>query len=175
MTDSLNTQEYVRLWTTYGQQVYAYILSLVANRADADELFQEVSMTLWMKFDQFIPNSDFRAWACRVAFNKVGSFQQLRQHKTLLCTAEALEMVDQVIMKGGDKLDAQHDALAHCLEKLHPRDRDLINRRYHQGDPPKTVAKQVGRSVAAIYKALTRIHDSLFDCVRKATATEGCP
>jgi uncharacterized protein YfaS (alpha-2-macroglobulin family) len=26
----------------------------------------------------------------------------------------------------------------------------------------------------AVYKALTRIHDALFDCVRKATATEDC-
>ncbi|MBN2023571.1 MAG: sigma-70 family RNA polymerase sigma factor [Pirellulales bacterium] len=175
MNDPGKTTDYVRLWTTHGQQVYAYILSLVANRADAEELFQDVSMTLWMKFDQFVPGTEFRAWAYRVAFNKVRSFQQLRQHRTLLCTSEALEMVDHVVLSGTKQLDAQRDALAGCLEKLHPRDRDLIDRRYQQGAPPKTVAQQVGRSVAAVYKALTRIHDTLFDCIRKATAAEGTP
>jgi RNA polymerase sigma-70 factor, ECF subfamily len=173
MSDSSRTEEYVRLWTTHGQQVYAYILSLVVNRSDAEELFQEVSMTLWAKFDQFVPGSDFRAWAYRVAYNKVGSFQQLRRHRTLLCTSKALEMVNQVIAAGVEKLDAQHDALADCLEKLTPRDRDLIDRRYQQGVPPKVVAHQVGRSATAVYKALARIHDALFDCVRKATSTEG--
>ncbi|MBN2215975.1 MAG: sigma-70 family RNA polymerase sigma factor [Pirellulales bacterium] len=153
--------------------MYAYILSLVANRADADELFQDVSMTLWTKFDQFAPGTCFRAWACQVAFNKVRTFQQLRRHKTLLCTEEALEMVDRVVLEGAGKLDVQHDALAHCLDKLHPRDRDLIERRYQQDAPPKTVAQQVGRSVTAVYKALTRIHNALFDCIQRTTATEG--
>ncbi|HBO44021.1 MAG TPA: RNA polymerase [Planctomycetaceae bacterium] len=173
MSDSPRTEEYVRLWTTHGQQVYAYILSLVANRADAEELFQDVSMTLWVKFDQFIPGSDFRAWAYRVALNKVGSFQQLRRHRTLLCTSEALEMVDQAILAGVGRLDAQHDALADCLDKLTPRDRDLIDRRYRQGTSPKAVAEQVGRSATAVYKALSRIHNTLLDCVQRATVTEG--
>jgi len=84
-------------------------------------------------------------------------------------------MVDRVVINGAEKLDAQRDALANCLEKLHPRDRDLIDRRYQQGAPPKTVAEQVGRSVTAVYKAFTRIHDALFDCIQKATATEGSP
>jgi RNA polymerase sigma-70 factor (ECF subfamily) len=173
MTISQKTENYVRLWTTHGQQVYAYILSLVANRADAEELFQDVSMTLWVKFDDFVPGTDFRAWACRVAFNKVLTFRQLRRHRTLLWTSDALEMVDQVIAAGTDKLDAQRDALANCLDKLPPRDRDLIERRYQQDAPPKAVAEQIGRSASAVYKALTRIHDVLFDCVRRATATEG--
>jgi RNA polymerase sigma-70 factor (ECF subfamily) len=173
VNDPRRTEQYVRLWTSHGQRVYAYILSLVANRADAEELFQDVSMTLWTKFDQFTPDSDFQAWARRIALNKVRSFQQLRRHKTLLCSSEFLEIVDRVIVERAELLDAQYEALAHCLDKLHPRDRDLIDRRYRGAATPKTVAQQVGRSVTAVYKALGRIHDALFDCVRRATATEG--
>ena len=173
MPNPERTEEYVRLWTRHGQQVYAYLLSLVGNRADADELFQDVSMTLWMKFDQFVHDSDFHAWACRIAYNKVRSFQQLRQHRMLLCTSESLEMVNRVVSSKRDKLDAQHDALSRCLKKLQPRDRDLLERRYQKDASPKTVAEQVGRSVTAVYKALTRIHDALFECIQRTTAREG--
>ena len=85
----------------------------------------------------------------------------------------ALEIVDRLTTERSEALDKQYRALADCLGKLHPRDRDLIERRYRVGATPKSVGQQVGRSVAAVYKALSRIHDALFDCIQKATAMEG--
>ncbi len=172
MSKSSKTQEYVRLWTTYGQRVYAYILSLVANRADADEVFQEVSMTVWMKFDQFELGSNFRAWAYRIALNKVREFQRARRYLPVFLDSDLLEIVDRLTTERSEALDNQYRALADCLGKLHPRDRDLIERRYRVGATPKSVSQQVGRSVAAVYKALSRIHDALFDCMRRATVME---
>jgi len=46
MRDSEQTAEFVRLWTVHGQRLYAYILTLVPNRADAQEIYQEVGITL---------------------------------------------------------------------------------------------------------------------------------
>ena len=45
--------------------------ALVPNVFDADEVFQDTSITLWKKFDQYRPDLDFRAWACRIAYYKV--------------------------------------------------------------------------------------------------------
>ncbi|MBN1910394.1 MAG: hypothetical protein JW818_11685 [Pirellulales bacterium] len=74
------TTEFVRLWTSYGQRIYGYVLALTSNYADADEIYQEVGMTLWEKFDQFTPGTSFQAWARQVALYKVRNFQRLQHH-----------------------------------------------------------------------------------------------
>ena len=164
--------EFVRLWMLHGQRIYAYILTLTSNRADAEEIYQEVGMLLWEKFDQFTPGTNFQAWARRTALNKVRSFQRHRHHKTVLCSPEFLDAVDQTVAEDGDLLDAQYQIWANCFKKLPTKHKDLIEWRYRPGETPKNLARQTGRSLDAIYQALSRIHRVLFDCVRKATLGE---
>ncbi|MBN2217335.1 MAG: sigma-70 family RNA polymerase sigma factor [Pirellulales bacterium] len=172
MPESPPTAEFVRLWTLHGQSIYAYLLTLTSNDADADEIYQEVGVTLWEKFDQYMPGTNFQAWARRVALNKVRSFRQLRRHGTVLCSPEFLDAINETVIEESPSLDAQYKALADCFNKLPPKHKDLIERRYQLGATPASVAGQLGRSVKAIYEALRRIHNSLFDCVRKATLGE---
>jgi RNA polymerase sigma-70 factor, ECF subfamily len=173
MVDNEQNREFVRLWTAHGQRVYAYILTLLPNRADADELFQETGATLWEKFDQFQSGSNFRSWACRIALNKVRNFRQLRQHRVTLLSNESLNLVAHVSTAQSHALDRQHQFLADCYAKLTPADQQLIDLRYEPSATVKTVSHRVGRSVDAIYKALARIHRALFDCVRNAADKEG--
>jgi RNA polymerase sigma-70 factor, ECF subfamily len=173
MAEDLRNREFVRLWTAHGQRVYAYILALLPNRADADEMFQETGTTLWEKFDQFQSGSNFRSWACSVALNKVRNFRQLRRHRVVLLSNESLDAVDRMAVMRSDELDGQHQMLADCYAKLSPTDRELIDCRYEPEATVKTVSQRVGRSVDAVYKALARIHRSLFDCVRQAIDEEG--
>ena len=93
----------------------------------------------------------------------------------MLCSPEFLDSVDRMIADRAETLDAQHQALADCFDRLPPRHKDLIERRYRPGATPKSVADQIGQSLVAVYKALSRIHNALFDCVHKATAGEGIP
>lgn len=173
MVDNERNREFVRLWTAHGQRVYAYILTLLPNRADADDIFQETGTTLWEKFDEFQPGSNFRSWACRIAFNKVRSFRQLRRHRVTLLSNESLNLVAHITADKSHELDRQHQFLADCYAKLTPTDQQLIDLRYEPQATIKTVSHRVGRSVDAIYKALARIHRALFDCVRNAADEEG--
>ena len=175
MLDPSQTAEFVRLWTFHGQSIYAYLLALASNYADADEIYQEVGMTLWEKFEQFEPGTSFQAWARQVAFNKVRSFRQLRRHGTVLCSPEFLEAIERTVAEDAAALDAQHKALADCFNRLPSRHRELIEQRYQPGATPSSVASRTGRSVKAIYEALRRIHNVLFDCIHKATLGEETP
>ena len=129
-------------------------------------------MTLWEKFGQFDPEGSFLAWSRGIALNKVRNFKQLRRHSTMLCSSEFLESVHKTISSRAEVLDAQSRVLANCLDKLPPKHKALIEQRYHAGATPAMLATQLGRSLSAVYKALGRIHDALFDCVRKSTFGE---
>ena len=168
---SQNTHDFVGLWTAHARRVYSYILSLVPNWADAEDIFQETSTTLWEKFDEFEPGTDFGAWACRTAYYKVLTHSK-RRGEMLRLGEDFLEAVSRDAEQMGDLLDAQHLALAECLERLSGRDRDLVDLRYAPNGSAKSVAEEVGRSVPAVYKSLQRIHQTLFDCITRRLAAE---
>src|SRR5215212_9863961 len=67
---------FLRLFLQNERQVYAYILTLLPNRADADDVLQEASLAMWDKFDADQPPTDFLAWARRVAYHKVLDFHK---------------------------------------------------------------------------------------------------
>lgn len=159
----------------HGQRIYAYLLTLASNRADADEIYQDVGMTLWEKFDQFAPGTNFQAWARQVAFNKIRTFRRQRYHQTVLCSPEFLDAVDQTVAEDGELLDAQYRAWSDCFNRLPARHRDLLESRYRSGETPKNLALRTGRSLDSVYQALSRIHRALFDCVRRVTLGEGTP
>src|SRR5437773_1082679 len=69
----------------------------------------------------------------------------------------------------------RREALAGCIEKLTPQDRDLLTRRFTQGASVQAIAAQFGRSADTVYKSLARIRRALFECVTRRLATEEQP
>src|SRR3954447_10189113 len=58
--------------------LFGYIYSLVRDLDDADDLFQQTSLVLWDKFEQFDPSRSFVGWACGVARYEVLNFLRAR-------------------------------------------------------------------------------------------------
>jgi DNA-directed RNA polymerase specialized sigma24 family protein len=59
--------EFARLLTATHRRLYAFILALAANPADADDIMQETRGVLWRKLNDFEPGTDFASWAMAVA------------------------------------------------------------------------------------------------------------
>jgi RNA polymerase sigma-70 factor (ECF subfamily) len=166
---------FLRLFLQNERRVYAYILTLLPNRADADDVLQEASLVLWDKFDERHPPDDFAAWGCRIAYFKVLDFYK-KSHRCRVRFSQALlERLGEAAVEQAAtlQLDPRREALAGCIDKLNPRDRDLLARRFAEGATTRSTARQVGRSVEAVYKALAKIRQALFDCVTRTLAQEG--
>ncbi len=156
------------------RRIFAYILTLLPHRADAEDVLQEVSVIMWEKFDEGAPPADFVAWGCRIAFFRIRDYRR-RQRRQRVAFGEAMvERVAETL--SGPKplhLDERREALAHCLEKLGRPDRDLLAERLKEGATARSAAESVGRSVDVVYKALARIRRALHDCVARTLAAEG--
>ncbi len=160
--------EFALLFGRHARQIYAYILTLVPHWADAEDIFQETSNIIWEKFDQFTPGTNFRAWACQVAYYRAIWFRQRQKKVAVPFGEEFFRLVAAETIAQQDVLDGRHAALGGCVEKLPRLDRDLIERSYAPGMTIKQAALELGRSPEAAYKALKRIHRELFDCVETA-------
>jgi len=155
----------VRLLTQNQRRIFSYLYTLVPDRHAAEDLLQQTCMVVCEKFGEFQPGTDFVAWACQIAYWEVRAARQKFARSKVLFDDAALEAVAKTAEEMAPELSDRHEALAKCLEKLHPRDRELILTRYEPGGGVEAAAQRTGRTVVAAYKALTRIRKLLQDCV----------
>src|SRR5262245_13219057 len=157
---------FLRLFLQNKRRLYAYIFTLLPRWSDAEDVLQEASLVMWDKFDERSPPTDFAAWGCRIAYFKVLDFYKKSGRSRVHFSQAMLERIaDTAVDQAATlQLDERRAALAGCIEKLPAHDRDLLAHRLAEGATTQTTAAQVGRSVDAIYKALAKIRQLLFDC-----------
>lgn len=165
-------QQFALLFQDHGRAIYGHIRALVPHMSDVDEVFQETSLTLWQKFDQYQPETDFRAWACRIAYYKVLKLRNRQARSPRLFSTDFLDLLSEEMIVMSNALDKRTEALLLCRDKLSERDRDLLDRFHRHGAKAKDVAHRVGRNVQYVYRAIRRIHDLLFDCVERTLFEE---
>ncbi|OAI57376.1 RNA polymerase subunit sigma-70 [Planctomyces sp. SCGC AG-212-M04] len=163
-------RDFLRLFLENERRLYAYVLTLVPHRADADDVLQDVSCILWDKFDPARPPSDFSAWACRIAYFKVLELVKKNRRYRVRFSEEMLERLSETLIDESDvlQLDERREALVGCLGRLAPKDRDLLTRRFEEGATTESTAAKVGRTVAAVYQALSRVRHTLLECVDRS-------
>jgi RNA polymerase sigma-70 factor len=164
-----NTDEFVRLFSLWTNSIYSYVHVLVPTHADAEDIFQEVSRTLWEKFGEYRPGPDagFRTWALRIAQIEVLRYRQREGRRQRLFSDRLHDALDETVLAAIGRIDLRLTALGDCYRKLPDDDRSLIRARYGVGATVEAIAAETGRSVHAIYRALRRIHQSLFECVEE--------
>lgn len=158
---------FVRVFAANQRRIHAFIMALVPRLADADDIFQEVSLELWRKFDTFTVGTDFVAWANQFSrYFVLKHFAKQRRLGRLVFDEQLLEILAGEAASATIRADDRLDALRVCLEKLPPKSRTLLAMRYESGlKTCRDVAARLGRSADAVYKALSRLHDALLACI----------
>jgi RNA polymerase sigma-70 factor (ECF subfamily) len=163
----------MRLMTGHQRRIFGYIYTLVPDRHDAQDILQETSVVICEKFDQFKPGTDFAAWACQIAYWEVRRARQKFARSKVVFNQEVVDALAETAAELLPEMSARHEALAKCLQKLHPRDRELLLTRYEPGSGVEEAAQRSGRSLVAAYKALARLRKLLLDCVTHQLSLEG--
>ncbi|MDG1895272.1 MAG: sigma-70 family RNA polymerase sigma factor [Fuerstiella sp.] len=164
---------FIREFTRSQRPLYLYILPLVGNTADADEVLQETNLVIWAKWHQFELGSNFVAWGRAIARLEVFRHRRNRNRKMTFLDDKVLELVAERSESVNENLERQQAALAQCLSQLRAKDRELIRMRYAPGANGDKVAKNLGRPANSVYQSLGRIRRSLMECVRVQLAEEG--
>lgn len=163
------TERFIRYFTGHEPRIHAYILTLVPDWNDAADIAQATSAVLWEKFDTFAEGTNFLAWAFNIARIEVASFRRKQSRERIVFSEELLDAVAEEARGMDSELEDQQRKLAECLAKLRPADRQLLDSRYRPGGTVKSLAGEIGRTVDAAYKALSRIRAWLLHCVERGT------
>ncbi len=163
---------FARLLASCQRKVFLYIMALVHNPTDAEEILQETNLVLWRKFEQYRPGTDFVQWACRVAYYEVLKYREKKAHQEHLFSSDFLERFADEVEQFLQEADVRREALSSCMEKLRPQDRQLLWHRYQPQASTRSVAEAFGRSVQGVRKSLHRIRMTLLECIRRRLAQE---
>jgi RNA polymerase sigma-70 factor (ECF subfamily) len=172
MTESSQTNEFLRLLMANQKRIYAFILGMVPNHQDADDLFQETVLVMWSKFDGFTRGSSFSAWGTTIAKYQVLSVRKRFSRRSLQFSDAARERLQAEAAQFVEHMDGRMYALRDCVAKLSQRDYELIRLRYEDEVAIRAIADRMGRSVQSVYKKIARIHDALLRCIRRALSEE---
>ncbi|MDB6139491.1 MAG: sigE [Verrucomicrobiaceae bacterium] len=166
------TQAFLELLTQHDRALGVYVYSLVQGGADADDILQQTKLILWRCFDQFEAGTNFLAWARKTAFHQILTYRRQTKRVHLPLSEETLQALHQEVERLGDMGDARRDALRACLAKLPPEHRQLVTLRYFEDLEIEQIAERIRTTVAAVYRALSRVRFALLGCVEKEMSKE---
>ena len=166
------TEQFAELHARHRAELLRYVRILVPNTEDAEEVLQEACVVSWNKFDEFEPGTNFVAWARRIAYFEILKFRRRRRDTLLQLSDEVLDTLADETDSASDELTDQCEKLVTCIERLTPRDREVIRMRYSDGRSAQGVAEVLKRPVDGIFKTLRRIRQQLMRCVTRISAEE---
>jgi RNA polymerase sigma-70 factor (ECF subfamily) len=163
-----DTEAYLRLLTQHDRWLATYVYSLVASATDAQDILQEVKVTMWKQFSKFEPGTNFRAWARKIATNQILNYRRaVKKLPNTQLEEEFIEAVAAEIDRRADVLDLKTDALRICLRKLPEAHRKIVVWRYYEDWGVEEIAAKSERTVEAVYRLLSRIRTVLNECVSR--------
>lgn len=158
-------QRFLSLFLRSEREIFRYVVALVPNITDAEDIVQQTAISLWEKFDAYDPRQPFTPWACRFALNKTRQWIERRQRWQALLDHGLAEELAQRRQELLPDFEVRLKHLEGCLGKLPEEQRSLVEGYYYERTRIETLAQRSARSEAATYKMLQRIRHALQVCV----------
>ena len=148
--------------------VRRYLRFLGAERADLDDLVQEVLLAAVRSFAAVEPTLP---WLLVTARNA------LRQHLRRLGRRHEVADLDRLdaawaTQMGDDAGQSKREALVLCLQSLPERSRRAVLLRYQEGLSREAIAAQTGLGVEGVKSLLERVRAALAGCIERRVRHE---
>lgn len=164
--------QFVKLLAMHEHRLCAFVLALVPNWNDAEDIIQETKLRLWEQFETYDSTKDFGAWACAIARYQVLTQRTRRARSNIRFNQEVVDSLSEELAEMSKESDARLAFVEECLKKLTQWQRELLWRCCIAGYSSQLVASQVGRKAEAIRQALVRIRRTLYECIEDAQRRE---
>ena len=114
--DPARHEEFVALYVRHEPAVFSFVLAMVRNTADAEDVVQRASMTMWRCFDTYKSGTNFRNWAFQVAKNEtLNHLRKVRRDRHVFGGKLLAMLAEQVEERSAD-LETRSRALDFCIE-----------------------------------------------------------
>lgn len=166
------TMTFVELLLPNQRRIQAFILTLVPNINDAEDIYQETVSEMWSKFDSFHIGTDFVAWAATIAKYKVLTYISKKGRSKVHFNSQMIGMLESHAMSKMNSVQKHFDILEKCLKKLGDKEQFLLKLRYESDLTFQKISDRTGKTASAIHQLMAKIHTKLALCIRRTLHLE---
>lgn len=148
-----------RLWLEAEPSVHAFVFAAVSRVHLAEDVVQQVALTVARRFDEYDGARPFVAWALWLAKSRIADHYRKQGRERLMFSEALMDQLAEVLVQQQSERTARHEALEHCLDKLPEKSRQLLALRYEDDAPIERVADAIEASAGAVRVMLFRIRN----------------
>jgi RNA polymerase sigma-70 factor (ECF subfamily) len=161
---------FASLFTLVAPRVKAYLMRLGAAAAAAEELTQDVMLTVWRKADQFDPGkAGPLTWIFVIARNRrIDALR--RERSTITYGAHPPESAAEATEPGGDARveGAEREArIREAMDCLSAEQQEVVRRSFFEDEPHSAIAEALGVPLGTVKSrlrlAMAKLRDRLED------------
>ena len=165
MTDD-RPQQVIQLFVRHQTRIKGFIVSLLPDFAETEDVLQETFLVVQRKAAEFEPGSNFIAWVFQIARFQVMKAQTRYRQASARFSEETLEAL--VASAPAEPFDESKLALLPaCLGKLAPQARRIVDLFYENEHKPQEIARMMSWTPAAVSVALSRARGFLRKCIEE--------
>jgi RNA polymerase sigma-70 factor (ECF subfamily) len=170
---NLNEKEILQTLMTWRTRVSAAAWVVVRDTHAAEDIFQNVAIKAMTREVSFENEGALMSWAFITARREGIDWLRRHQREAICLDSEILELLEQEWQAGRNPAGDRMEALQVCLESAPESSRRLLKLRYFDGYSCEEVAEHMGIGLNAIYKRVSRLHESLKSCIEGKLSNAG--
>jgi RNA polymerase sigma-70 factor, ECF subfamily len=166
--DQHHSEQLARLWTESQPVVGAYILSLLPDFHQAEDVLQQVAVSLVREFDKYDPARPFLPWAMGIARNlALKSKREFAKGAEHVLGEALIDQIQDAFQEPSDTWGTVRKVLRTCIRKQPQKVLELLRWRYAYDLKPADVAVKMGITAATVRVMLHRAREVLRRCIKK--------
>lgn len=166
-----DTQAFARVYQNYHDDVFRFVMHMRADRADADEIVNDVFFALGKNPLGFKGDSSFTSWLLSIAKHKVYDRMRKQGRRIRTESMEDLEVCDWPDPAGDVPTQAirveDGDVLTHCREQLPDLQKEAIYWVYNKDASMQEIAEIQQCAIGTVKSRLHNARKFLARCIQQ--------
>jgi RNA polymerase sigma-70 factor (ECF subfamily) len=142
--------EFDEIFEQYFDRIYYKVLGVVKNSEDAEDISQEVFMSVFRNLSKFREESNIYTWIYKIAINKTYDFFRKRK--------ENLDLNEEILLIPDNSNAETRIILEENLKKISPQEREIVLLKDIHGYKLKEIADMKNMNISTVksvyYKAI---------------------
>ncbi len=161
-----------RLWLDVEPTVQAYVFAAVRSLHDAEDVMQQVALTVVRRFDEYDEGRPFVAWALWLARSRIMDYYRKQGREKLVFSETLLQKFEVALALTQQDRCTRQEALERCLDRLPEKSRQLLEMRYQKDASISSMAVALNSTAASVRVMLFRIRNLLAESVEAELSRE---
>ena len=160
-----------QFFITYSDDVYRYLISRCSDELIANDILNEVMMTVWNGSNKFEGRSKITTWLIGIArYKLIDHYRKEKRHSH----EEINDEMSGDYSDNGESLEQKQDAtiLRTCVDKLVEIQREIVHLTFYSDMNYHDISKVIGCPVGTVKSRMYHARESMKQCIKSLSGGE---